>query len=80
MTPLLLALAFPLVSAVLPDAADRRYRVEIGGQPVGAATLSVRCERARCTAVFETALRLPEAGGGGVSRRRVEAATDREGA
>lgn len=80
MTPLLLALAFPLVSAVLPDAADRRYRVEIGGQPVGAATLSVRCERARCTAVFETAMRLPEAGGGGVSRRRVEAATDREAA
>ena len=74
MTALLLALL-----AVLPDAASRRYRVEIGGQAVGVATLSVRCERARCTGLFETALRVPEAGGGGVARRTVKVTTDREG-
>jgi hypothetical protein len=68
-----------LVLAALPDAASRRYRVEIGGERVGVATLSVRCERGRCTGVFETAMRLPEAGGGGVARRRVEVVTDREG-
>lgn len=74
MSPLLLALL-----AVLPDAASRLYRVEIGGQPVGVATLSVRCERARCTGIFETSFRLPEAGGGGVARRTVKVTTDREG-
>lgn len=74
MTALLLALL-----AVLPDAASRRYRVEIGGQSVGVATLSVRCERQVCTGTFETALRLPEAGGGGVARRTVRVSTDREG-
>jgi hypothetical protein len=65
--------------AVLPDAASRRYRVEIGGQAVGVATLSVRCERAGCTGLFETAFRVPEAGGGGVARRSVKVTTDREG-
>ena len=74
MTALLLALL-----AVLPDAASRRYRVEIGGQAVGVATLSVRCERARCTGQFETGLRIPEAGGAGVARRTVKVSTDREG-
>ncbi len=65
--------------AALPDAGSRRYRVEIGGQAVGVATLSVRCERALCTGLFETELRLPEAGGGGVARRTVKVSTDREG-
>jgi hypothetical protein len=74
MTALLLALL-----AVLPDAASRTYRVEIGGQAVGVASLSVRCERTRCTGIFETALRVPEAGGGGISRRTVKVTTDREG-
>jgi hypothetical protein len=68
-----------LALAGLPDAASRRYRMEIGGERVGVATLSVRCERTRCTGVFETALRLPEAGGGRVARRRIEVVTDREG-
>ena len=76
MTTLLL---LHLALAALPDAASRRYRVEIGGERVGVATLSVRCDRGRCTGVFETAMRLPEAGGGGVTRRRVEVVTDREG-
>lgn len=65
--------------ALLPDAASRRYRVEIGGAPVGVATLSIRCQASSCTTVFETAMRLPEAGGGGVQRRRVEVTTDRAG-
>jgi hypothetical protein len=69
-----------LALAALPDAGSRRYRLEIGGLPVGVATLSVRCDRARCTSAFETAMRVPEAGGGGVARRRVEVVTDREGA
>jgi hypothetical protein len=73
-TALLLALL-----AVLPDAASRRYRVEIGGQPVGVATLTVRCERERCTGTFDTALRIPEDGGGGVARRTVRVSTDRAG-
>jgi hypothetical protein len=73
-------LLLQLALAALPDAASRRYRVEIAGERVGVATLSVHCERARCTGVFETAMRLPEAGGGGVARRRVEVVTDREGA
>ena len=73
----LLLLSF-LALAALPDAGSRRYRIEIGGQPVGVATLGVRCVRGRCTGVFETAMRLPEAGGGGVTRRRVEVVTDRE--
>ena len=73
-------LLLPLVLVALPDAASRRYRVEIGGERVGVATLSVRCNRGRCVGVFETAMRLPEAGGGGVARRRVEVLTDRDGA
>jgi hypothetical protein len=85
---LLLRLALAALAAVaslparaaLPEAASRRYRVEIGGEIVGVATLSVRCERGRCTGIFETAMRLPEAGGGSVTRRRVEVITDREGA
>jgi hypothetical protein len=74
MTALLLVLL-----AALPDAGSRRYRVEIGGRAVGVARLSVRCERARCTGQFETELRIPEAGGGGLSRRTVKVTTDREG-
>ncbi len=74
MTALLLVLL-----AVLPDAASRRYRVEIGGQAVGVATLSVRCERSACTGTFETEFRIPEAGGGGLARRTVKVSTDRAG-
>jgi hypothetical protein len=65
--------------AALPDHAAQRYRMEIGGAAVGVATLTVRCERATCTAVFETATRLPEAGGNAVQERRVEVETDRAG-
>ncbi len=63
----------------LPDHAAERYRMEIGGAAVGVATLSVRCHRDACAVVFETATRLPEAGGGAVQERRVEVETDRAG-
>jgi len=72
-------LLLQLALAALPDAGSRRYRVEIGGERVGVATLSVRCDRGLCTGIFETAMRLPDAGGGGVARRRVEVVTDRDG-
>ena len=65
--------------AGLPAAASRRYRMEIGGAPVGVAVLSVRCNEAGCRARFETETRLPEAGGGRVARRQVEVGTDHLG-
>jgi len=68
-----------LLLVALPDAATKDYRVEIGGEPVGTARLAVRCDRASCSARFETALRVPDAGGGGVARRTVSASTDRAG-
>jgi hypothetical protein len=74
-----LAVLLAALPAALPDASARLYRVEIGGLAVGTAELRVRCERARCTATFETAFRLPEAGGGGVARRSTAVVTDRAG-
>lgn len=71
--------ASPTASPSLPDAASRLYRVEIGGQAVGTAALRLRCARARCEATFETAMRLPEAGGSGVARRTTTVVADRAG-
>ena len=75
MKALLLALAL----AGLPHQAVRRYRVEIANAPVGVAELAVRCGANGCRARFETEMRLPLDGGGGISRRRVLAFTDRKG-
>jgi hypothetical protein len=55
----------------LPAAAAARYRVELAGEHLGWATLSVRCERDACDAVWESRLRLPEAGGATAGRRIV---------
>lgn len=63
----------------LPDRAERRYRMEMAGEPVGVAVLRLKCAADRCRAWFETEARLPEAGGGGIARRRTEAVTDRDG-
>ncbi len=70
------ALALALALLALPASASRRYRWEIAGEPVGWASLSVRCAGARCRAGFESAALRPEAAGGGVARRRIEAETD----
>lgn len=75
MIPLALALAL----SALPDDASRRYRWEIAGEPVGWASLSVRCAGERCRVRFESASLRPEAAGGGATSRRLEAETDREG-
>ncbi|WP_242340413.1 MULTISPECIES: transglutaminase domain-containing protein [Anaeromyxobacter] len=67
-----------VVGLALPDG-SARYRVEVGGVPVGAAELAVRCEGPRCRAVLQTRLRLPEEAGGAVTARRFETEVDREG-
>ena len=75
MTGTLLALAL----LALPADASRRYRWEIAGEPVGWASLSVRCAEARCRVRFESASLRPEAAGGGATSRKLEAETDRDG-
>lgn len=79
MTALALALAPALALSALPADASRRYRWEIAGEPVGWASLSVRCEKGRCRVRFESASLRPEAAGGGAARRRLEAETDPDG-
>jgi len=62
-----------------------RYRVEIGGQPVGWAELAFRCtgalqaEAGTCVVTWESRLRLPAEAGGGARQRRIEAPVDRSG-
>ena len=75
MTATILALAL----AALPADASRRYRWEIAGEPVGWASLSVRCAEVRCRVRFESASLRPEAAGGGATSRRIEAETDPDG-
>ncbi|ABC79945.1 transglutaminase domain-containing protein [Anaeromyxobacter dehalogenans] len=74
----MIALAAAALLAALP-AGEARYRVELSGEPVGAAELRVACAGARCRLTFETWLRAPEEAGGAVRVRRVEAEVDREG-
>lgn len=64
-----LAAALLGVALALPSA-EARYRVEIGGQAVGWARLSLRCGAAGCAGTWESALRAPaEAGGGEIAWR-----------
>jgi len=56
----------------LPTKLDVRYRVELAGEHVGWALLALSCERTRCDALWESALRAPEEAGGGVLTRRIE--------
>ncbi|HEU4384184.1 MAG TPA: transglutaminase domain-containing protein [Anaeromyxobacteraceae bacterium] len=72
-----LALALSLLA--LPTRASQRYRWEIAGEPVGWASLSVRCAGDRCRVRFESASLRPEAAVGGATSRTLEAETDREG-
>ncbi len=73
------ALALALALLALPAEASRRYRWEIAGEPVGWASLSVRCAESRCRVRFESASLRPEAAGGGAASRRIEAETDPDG-
>ncbi|HET6436469.1 MAG TPA: transglutaminase domain-containing protein [Anaeromyxobacter sp.] len=74
------ALLTSLLAAGLPTGAAR-YRVEIAGQPVGLAELSLDCGApgAPCTLRFTSRLRLPAASGGAVREGRVAARLDGEG-
>lgn len=69
-----------LLAAALPTAAERRYRVEIAGQHVGWARLSVACRAARCTTLWHAALRAPADAGGELLERRIEIESGRDGA
>lgn len=73
------ALAGAEAPAPLLATATRRYRMEVAGEPVGVAVLRVHCRGEACTVGFETETRMPEAGGGGIGRRRVEVEVDRAG-
>lgn len=75
MTAILIALSL----AALPDAASQRYRVELGGEHVGYAALTLACETSRCDVRFESRLRAPAESGGGLVERDVSVATSREG-
>ncbi|MFY3745024.1 transglutaminase domain-containing protein [Anaeromyxobacter sp. Red801] len=74
----MIALAAAALLAALPEG-QARYRVELSGEPVGAAELRVACAGARCRLTFGTWLRAPEEAGGAVRVRRLEAEVDREG-
>jgi hypothetical protein len=63
------AAALALALAALPAGADRRYRVELAGEHVGAAALAVTCGPASCRLAWRSELRAPrEAGGAAISR------------
>jgi hypothetical protein len=53
--------------------------MEVAGEPVGVATLRVRCRGNGCEVRFETETRMPEGGGGEVVRRAVAIQVDRTG-
>jgi hypothetical protein len=66
------------LAAALPEGRVR-YRVEIGGEPVGVAELASACAADRCAASWETRLRAPADAGGAVAVRRVDVEVDRDG-
>ncbi len=75
----MMALVLGLAFGALPAEAAQRYRIEIAGERIGFAHLSVRCAGDRCDATWESALRLPESGGGGTLRRRIDIQADASG-
>lgn len=83
MIALLLLAAGVLAAApappALPARAERRYRVELGGEPVGFADLAIACGPERCSATWESALRAPAGAGGRVLRRRIAVEARRDG-
>ena len=83
MTALLLLAALGAAAQMAPELSHahawQRYRMEIGGERVGWAMLRVLCRPAGCTARWESALRLPEASGGALLERRIDAETGPDG-
>lgn len=71
-------MAAALLAAALPEG-TARYRVELAGEPIGAAELSIRCQGPRCRVAWSSELRAPEEAGGAVGARRLEAEVDRGG-
>lgn len=72
------AVAALALAAALPSG-GQRYRVEIAGEVVGTAELSVSCREERCAAAWESRVRAPVDAGGGVAVHRVEVEVDRAG-
>jgi hypothetical protein len=70
--------ALALLVAALPDGAAR-YRVEIAGERVGAAELSIRCAGDACRVRWATRLRLPADAGGAIQESATEVAVGRDG-
>jgi len=66
------ALALAAALAGLPERAELRYRMEIGGEPVGYAILAVSCAPEGCRAGWTTSLRAPAAAGGAMLERSIE--------
>jgi hypothetical protein len=66
-----IALLLAALSA-LPARAERRYRVELAGEHVGFAELTISCAAGGCRARFQSALRPPAGAGDGLLERSVE--------
>jgi len=78
-SPAALALAAALAAGpALPEGAAR-YRMELAGEHVGAAELTIRCDGGRCAATWSIDLVLPEEAGGERTGRRVEVDVDVRG-
>ena len=72
----MIALAATLACATLAlPPVDARYRVEIGGEPVGWARLAVSCEPTTCRGEWKSELRAPAEAGGGLIGWLVELET-----
>jgi hypothetical protein len=65
-------------AAALPEG-TARYRMILGGEPVGLVELSLRCDGPVCRAAWESRQRLPAEAGGGVRAHRIEVPVDRAG-
>jgi hypothetical protein len=75
MSPLLLTLWL----AGLPDHAAQRYRVELAGERIGWASLSVSCAAESCQAEWRSVLRAPEGTDGALIEKQIRMTTDRDG-
>jgi hypothetical protein len=73
------AVLLPLLVAGLPERVAQRYRVELGGESIGWASLSVTCDENDCRGEWMSGLRAPETAGGRVVEKRVRFLTDRNG-